>query len=682
LNILGNATLNGNLNNLNLLQCSGDNSKILDLQGNTTVNSIVFADSVLASGTISVNGLLDVGGITFNNSNASGGTLIINTENTISVALLNAIKAKIQINANLTINHPSAGDIGDIRIADNTIYTIDSANGNVNLLNNGTKIIFEGPNSELDLINTSNTDKQFTLYANLNPSNAQDNYGIVRVGALTNGLTIANNGGPYTIGQDNTHRLKNFIVDGAGNIVVDNTVFTKLLSMNSTGQVTFNEPLDLGAGGNIAFGKDGTLVVNGVTGSVTTSANNQGTLTINSGNINGTIGSNGNSLKLVNIGANPVTFSANVFAPVALTNAGSALTLADGVILTGAITTNNNTKGILSLGVGSNVTGQIGANGAALEKINIGAGASSLGSNIYAGSTVLTDLTSALTLNNNVVVNGNITTTAGNDSGKLIFAGDGSVTGSIGANGAALEEIEFNGVDNIGGTANGAIFTVANTAVNATVTGLMTGNLNYDAAGKVTATGGLTGNIDFKNKAGTFNLGAGSTLTGTVTSTSGINGTLNVSDAGIITGNIDNLNILEFSGSTGTTLDLQGNTTVNSIVFTNNAAASGTINAGGELTLGSLTFNANATGDILVINAPSTINGAILNGIKGQIKINADLTINDPSAGEVNEIDIADNTTYTIDAKNGNVDLLKNGAKIIFEGPNSELDLIIQSLPN
>ncbi len=45
---------------------NGGNGKILDLQSNTTVHSIVFADSVLAAGTISVNSLLDVGGITFN----------------------------------------------------------------------------------------------------------------------------------------------------------------------------------------------------------------------------------------------------------------------------------------------------------------------------------------------------------------------------------------------------------------------------------------------------------------------------------------------------------------------------------------------------------------------------------------------------------------------------------------
>ncbi|EAA25344.1 hypothetical protein [Rickettsia sibirica] len=57
-NFIGNAILNGNINNFNILQCNGGNGKILDLQGNTTVNSIVFTDSVLAAGTISVNSLL------------------------------------------------------------------------------------------------------------------------------------------------------------------------------------------------------------------------------------------------------------------------------------------------------------------------------------------------------------------------------------------------------------------------------------------------------------------------------------------------------------------------------------------------------------------------------------------------------------------------------------------------
>nr|WP_017442974.1 hypothetical protein [Rickettsia gravesii] len=41
-----------------------------------------------------------------------------------------------------------------------------------------------------------------------------------------------------------------------------------------------------------------------------------------------------------------------------------------------------------------------------------------------------------------------MTTTAGNGSGKLIFAGDGTVTGSVGANGAVLS------TGGVGGTLN------------------------------------------------------------------------------------------------------------------------------------------------------------------------------------------------------------------------------------
>ncbi|AFB21315.1 hypothetical protein [Rickettsia canadensis] len=58
------------------------------------------------------------------------------------------------------------------------------------------------------------------------------------------------------------------------------------------------------------------LIVNGVTCSITTSANNQWKLTINSCNVIGTIEMN--SLKVVNIRANPMTLSANVLLLVIL----------------------------------------------------------------------------------------------------------------------------------------------------------------------------------------------------------------------------------------------------------------------------------------------------------------------------------------------------------------------------
>lgn len=535
-------TITGTINNLDLLQCSGGNGKILNLNGDAVINSIVFVDNAAASGTIKAGGKLTLNNLTFNNSNAAGGVLEINAESSINAAILKGINGTIQINANLTINHPSAGDVNVIRIADKKTYTIDAKGGNVNLLNNGAKIIFEGEDSELDLINTSNTDKQFTLYANLNPSNAKDIYGIVRVSSSTNGLTIANNGGDFTIGQDVTHRLKNFIVDNvgnpenSGNITIDNIVFTKLFSMNSKGKVTLTKNLNTGANGQIVFGADGELVANGITGSVTTSKNNQGILTITSGSV-GAIGDDKNSLKGVNIGANAVTFSKNVFAPVLLTSEKSELTLSNNVIVTGSVKTANDKKGILTLGTNSSVTNGIGALNAALAQVKVGAGASSLGGDIYSEALTLTDNTSELILKDGINFGGNITTTADDGSGKLIFEKDGSV-GSIGADGAALNEIVFNGINQVQGAAYATNFTVGNANVIVTLTDLAVGSLNYNTKGNVTAKGGWEGVVDFKNQDGTFNLGKNSTLTGSAISTGGTNGIFIFDGNGEVTENL------------------------------------------------------------------------------------------------------------------------------------------------
>ncbi|WP_341788120.1 hypothetical protein [Rickettsia endosymbiont of Lasioglossum villosulum] len=301
LNAVG-GTITGTINNLNLLQCNGGTGKTLNLQGDAIINTLVFANAA-ASGTVNASGKLTLSGLTFNNNNAAGGTLIIGAASTINGSILNGIKGTIQLNANLTINDPSAGSVNEIDIADNTIYTIDAKNGDVDLLNNGAKINFLGKNSELDLVNTGNADHKFMLFANLIPSTTQDIYSVVRVSSTTNGLTIANNGA-FTIGQDATHRLQNFIVDGGGNITIAPTVFTSLLTVNNTNQVTFNQPLNLGTNGQVIYKANGTLVVNGVTGAIITNAPNQGTLTINSGNITGAIGDATNSLLAVNIAAN------------------------------------------------------------------------------------------------------------------------------------------------------------------------------------------------------------------------------------------------------------------------------------------------------------------------------------------------------------------------------------------
>jgi len=692
--VAGNVDFTDNAGTL-ILSGNYDNTGVFDNAANATVQ---LAKNALV--TLGDSSFGNVGNIIIGNDNGTatlyannvinftgnlafgteGGMLLVGNNNVqISGKIINGAKATFDVSANLTISDPSAGSVNKVDISNNRIYTIDAANGNVDLLNNGAKIVFEGVDSQLALINSSDQDdRTFTLYANLNPSDAEDNYGIVRVGATTNGLTIANNGGPYTIGQDNTHRLQNFIVDGAGNIVVDNTVFTKLLSMNSTGQVTFNQALDLGEDGNIAFGANGTLVVNGVTGSVTTSAPNQGILTINSGNVSGTIGDATNNLNLVNIGANPVTFLANVFADAALTDNVSVLTLAAGVTLNGAVTTANNTKGILSLGVGSSVTGGIGTNGMALEKVQVGAGASSFGGEVYAGAVVLTDEASELTLDNDVIVNSDITTTAGDKSGKLIFAQDGTVTGNVGAAGAALTEIVFNGVDNIEGAANATTFTVANAAANATVTGPMTGNAVYTAAGKLTSTGNFTGDVDFQNKAGTFTLGNNSTITGAVTSTGGVAGTLNFAGNGSVTENIgtdagNSPALISVQGDNTTSVSLDDDVFVGGINFTNG----GKLQLSGNLTTPNIDFGANGGTLEFNGNGQYTLSSTITNGENGILNVLATLTATDSTIGTLKTINIGKTgtkQTFTIKVNNPNFVLLSTANSNINFGTNdSEL---------
>lgn len=291
----------------------------------------------------------------------AGAVLNINADNiTIKGAITNGANGTLNVNAGVTTATDSTiTTIQETNIADNTAFNINSVNNDVDLLDNGTNIVLKGANSKLDLVNTSNTDdRTYTLYANLNPSNAEDEYGVVRVGATTNALTVANNGGPYTIGQDNTHRLKEFEVKGAGNIVIYNTVFTKRFNMNSTGQVTLNQALALGAGGNIAFGADGTLISDGgitgdvdfagnegvlqladgktITGNVDSSSASAGTLEfLGKGTVIGSIGATNTLTKLKFSGAGDIAVPQAKAKTIEVANAGANVTASDA--LTGDI---------------------------------------------------------------------------------------------------------------------------------------------------------------------------------------------------------------------------------------------------------------------------------------------------------------------------------------------------------
>lgn len=148
-------------NKPDIIEISGDNTKQVTLRGNVLVNDLVFVQGVDSSGKANIENGLVARRVVFNNENADGGTLVINAPSAVN-AIVNPNNGMIVLNADFTISDPSAGDIREIKIADNIKYTIDAKSGNVDLLNNGAKIIFEGAGSELNLINTGNTDKQFT----------------------------------------------------------------------------------------------------------------------------------------------------------------------------------------------------------------------------------------------------------------------------------------------------------------------------------------------------------------------------------------------------------------------------------------------------------------------------------------------------------------------------------------
>ncbi|KJV81797.1 cell surface antigen-like Sca13 domain protein [Rickettsia hoogstraalii str. RCCE3] len=250
---------------------------------------------------------------------------------------------------------------------------------------NTAKAILTGITGDL-ILNNVNAPINFTTTINLTVSdvtgaiNLGNNAGILNV---ANSSTITDtidgsgtiNFGAGTevtdaVGSNNAITLVNF--NAGGNVTLDSTSKATNFSIGNNTSVIAG---DLMTGAvNFAAGA-GTLVLqNGLNGAITTSVANTGILTINGGNVSGTIGATG-VLNLINIGANPVTFGANVNSTnVALTNNNSSLTVGSNVVLTSAVTTANPNNGVLNLAPNSSVVGNIGTNAAAIAAVNVGAG--------------------------------------------------------------------------------------------------------------------------------------------------------------------------------------------------------------------------------------------------------------------------------------------------------------------
>ncbi|WP_375332012.1 autotransporter domain-containing protein [Candidatus Tisiphia endosymbiont of Temnostethus pusillus] len=468
---------------------------------------------------------------------------------------------------------------------------------------------------------------------------------------------------------------------GAGKLPIT-IAADKTLTLTGTAAVAAQHGFDAAANtytglGAVTLGGAGsTLVVrsddNGdiAVGNVSAGVHQQGVLTFTTGGTVGQIGANGASLAAVNIGAGAVTLGGNVWAEnTNLTDIASVLNLAAGTTITGNVvnTTGANNKGTLTFKGAGGVTGTIGAAGAnnALAAVNIGAGAVTLGGNVWATNTKLTDAVSVLNLAAGTTITGNVDNTSGvNNQGTLTFAGDGKVIGTIGATNA-LAQVNFNGAGVVAlkDVANAAEFNINHRNVNVIATGLMTGTVNFNAAGRLIANGGITGNVDFLGNAGTITLGDAQTITGAVDNTDGAGGAagadagiLNFAGAGNVTGAIGTTKALAAvnfgNAAGGGAVQLRGAATAASFNI-NHAAAN--VTAAGVMT-GAVTFNAAGR---LTANA----------GIRGAVTFNAAGTLNTSGIrGDVNFNGNAGTINLANNAEIGGVVTVGGAGTLIFAG--------------
>ncbi|XLM34374.1 MAG: autotransporter outer membrane beta-barrel domain-containing protein [Rickettsia africae] len=432
----------------------------------------------------------------------------------------------------------------------------------------------------------------------------------------------------------------------------------------------------------------------------TTGVDNVGVLNLNGAlsQVTGNIG-NTNSLATISVGAGKATLGGAVIKATTtkLTDAASAVTFTNPVVVTGAIdNTGNANNGIVTFTGNSTVTGNIG-NTNALATVNVGAGLLQVQGGVVKSNTInLTDNASAVTFTNPVVVTGAIDNTGNANNGIATFTGNSTVTGNIGNTnalatvnvGAGLLQVQGGVVksNTINLTDNASAVTFTNPVV---VTGAIdnTGNANNGIA-TFTGNSTVTGNIGNTNALATVNVGAGLLqVQGGVVKSNTINLTDNASavtftNPVVVTGAIDNTGnanngIATFTGNSTVTGNI-GNT--NSLA-TVNVGAGITLHAGGSLDANNIDFGARST---LEFNGPLDgggnvihyyFKGAIANGNNAILNVNTKLlTAYHSTIGTVAEINIGAGNLFAIDSSAGDVTIL-NAQDIHFRALDSALVL-------
>ena len=649
---------------------------IVNATGGDNMGTVIFlGDATIASGIGANTQCLKVVDI----SGAAGTTVTVNSDLYAQDVLVGA--GTLYMNGNLKIS---------------SVMTLKfTADGFVTLANGGYQI-------ETNIVNDTGTDKQGTLTfegdgtvtnsigasgAALKTINGNGNDTVYLQGDVYTDAISFGNGGEIEIsgtaeigtvtndsGSDGSGVLS-FMADGTvtGNIGASGATLDIVNAKGSGNTVNLQGDIYATV---LNFSNDGTVnISNGkkIYGSVTNdSGSTAGTLNFaGDSTVSGDVGASGDLLAQVNVDGNStnVLFKGDVYADTLNFGGDGSITMGTQENINAAVTATVNHTGTLVLKGNSTVTGDVGSLVGTLKRIDANGG---VGRDVLLKGDVYADTLNfggdgSVTMGTNEKLYANVTTSAGN-TGELIFKGNSTVTGDMGAAGTILRQISANGGSgrtvlldgNIYATAlnfgdDGEVQIQAEKAWNAAVTttaGAGTGVLTFlgstTTGGNIGAGGAELRGVNFNG--GSSNLGHDIFATTTAIDTGA---TLTLTGDRTVTGDLT----LAGAGGAGTgTLDLGANILTLSGTYTQDATAQAlNLNITDATTYGKIDATATGTAALSAGTVNVTLGGAtIANGTQ--------FTIFDAAAGTVTTagitVTVVDSTTTTFTLSSTGDDLI------------------------
>lgn len=509
------------------------------------------------------------------------------------------------------------------------------------------------------------------------------------VGSSTTAIgTVQVNGHNALVSIGNDLATDRLDYQAASVVAVGNDLFLNVnTASNASNAVTFNN-----TSGVLQVGGD--VVGLSSKAAVTTTLANTGTVTMVSGTqtITGDIGTNALAIGTLNIGGvnsgtgldtnsnvfSTTTANGNIFAQTIqlnnATNNSSELIVAADKNITGAVKTENNNMGNLTLlGGTQTITGTVGLLNASLNQVSSGA---------YSANSTFTGVVYA----QNVVNSG---------SGISSFNADVNATNINVGDGTSNFASSVTAMTTTIGTGTGNFNTGGGTT---------SSNMVFSGAGKAVLNQGLTGTINFDGQSATVNLADGENISGAISGDIStpitVAGTLNALGGGSLTGAVSGLSALNINRVTDTATTDTANTTAKTLTA-NASVEAASINLFNDATL-QLASGANLTGAVTTTNPTtgnltmvgnSTVTGAVGQAGTALKQINAGATGNTVSFNNgvvyVNTLNYTGNGTVVVNSAStptwgliGNVDFGTNATSTGTLTLGDNVNLVTQNAAN